>query len=239
MPEPVPAGTLDEMVAYYRARAAEYDEWFYRQGRFDRGPEANARWRAELAHVVAAFDALALAGDILELAPGTGLWTARLAPLADTVTAVDASPEMIAINRAKLAAIPGGDRVTYVLADLFAWTPDRRYDAVCFGFWISHVPDERLDPFLRTVAAALKPGGKVFFLDGQREPTSTAADHHLPPAGTQTMTRRLNDGREFQIVKNFYEPAALAARCAAAGLAVTVRETPTYFLYGVGSRVVG
>ena len=24
---------LDEQMAYYRARAAEYDEWFFRQGR--------------------------------------------------------------------------------------------------------------------------------------------------------------------------------------------------------------
>jgi demethylmenaquinone methyltransferase/2-methoxy-6-polyprenyl-1,4-benzoquinol methylase len=51
------------------------------------------------------------------------------------------------------------------------------------------------------------------------------------------MTRRLNDGREYQIVKNFYVPDALAARCAAAGLAVTVRETATYFIYGAGERM--
>ena len=47
-------------------------------------------------------------------------------------------------------------------------------------------------------------------------------------------TRRLNDGREFQIVKNFHEPAALAARFAAVGLDVDVRETATYFIYGTG-----
>ncbi len=50
------------------------------------------------------------------------------------------------------------------------------------------------------------------------------------------MTRRLNDGREFQIVKNFYEPGSLAQRCAAAGLDVDVRETATFFLYGAGRR---
>ena len=30
---------LGEQVEYYRARAEEYDEWFFRQGRYDRGPE--------------------------------------------------------------------------------------------------------------------------------------------------------------------------------------------------------
>ena len=153
MRDMVPAGTLEEMATYYRARAAEYDEWFYRQGRFDRGPEANGRWFAEAEEVFAALDALAPDGDVLELAPGTGIWTARLLRHARTITAIDASPEMIAINRAKVAS----DRVRYLLADLFAWRPDRRYDAVCFAFWISHVPDERLDPFLATVAAAASP----------------------------------------------------------------------------------
>ncbi|MBX6342304.1 MAG: class I SAM-dependent methyltransferase, partial [Thermomicrobiaceae bacterium] len=50
------------MREYYRERAAEYDEWFYRQGRYDRGPEANARWFAEADEVAAALDALDLRG---------------------------------------------------------------------------------------------------------------------------------------------------------------------------------
>jgi len=231
----IPRSTLDAMVDYYRARAAEYDEWFYRQGRYDHGPEANGRWHGEAGEVFAAFDALGVTGDVLELAPGTGIWTERLVGVARAVTAVDASPEMVALNRAKLAG-RGGERVNYVVGDVFAWRPERQYDAVVFGFWISHVPLERLDAFLSTVVAALRPGGKVFFVDGRREPSSTAADHRLPDVDEQVMTRRLNDGREYQIVKNFYEPPALAARCASAGLAVEIRETATYFMYAAGTR---
>lgn len=232
MGDTVPEATLAEMAEYYRQRAAEYDEWFYRQGRYDKGPEANARWFAEAETVFAALDALGITGDVLELAPGTGIWTDRLARTARTITAVDASPEMVAINRAKV----GSERVSYVLADLFAWRPERRYDAVCFGFWLSHVPLERLDAFLGTVADALKPGGALFFVDNRREPDSTARDQTLPETGEQLMTRKLNDGRTYQIVKNFYEPAALAARCAAHGLDVAVHETPTFFIYGAGTR---
>src|SRR5436305_2383058 len=65
MSEPVSSETLNEMVDYYRARANEYDEWFYRRGRYDRGPETNVRWHSEVNEVFAALDALGIEGDIL------------------------------------------------------------------------------------------------------------------------------------------------------------------------------
>ena len=232
MTAPVPAPILDEMVEYYRARAPEYDEWWQRQGRYDRGPAANARWFAEIQEVLTDFDACGFTGAILELAPGTGNWTQQLLRTADTITAVDASPEMIDLNRARVQS----KRVTYILADLFTWQPDRQYDAIFFGFWLSHVPTERLAGFWRTVALALRPGGKLFFLDNLREATTTSVDQHLPAADSQLMTRKLNDGRTFQIVKNYFEPARLTAQCQAAGLDVMVKTTTTYFLYGLGQK---
>jgi ubiquinone/menaquinone biosynthesis C-methylase UbiE len=228
----VSAETLQEMQAYYRARAREYDQWFYRQGRYNRNPETNAAWFAETDEVFAALEAQQLSGDVLELAPGTGIWTERLIGTATTLTAVDGSPEMLEINKAKVK----NGHVTYLQADLFTWQPERTFDAVFFGFWISHVPIERLDGFLQRVAAMLKSGGKVFFVDGRREPTSTAVNHHLPSEESQVMTRILNDGRAFQIVKNFYDPVPLMMQCKNVGLNVQVQTTESYFLYGYGIK---
>ena len=73
---------LAEQLAYYRARAREYDTWFRREGLHDLGEELNARWRHELDGVHAALDAFAPRGDVLELAYGTGEWTIRLAEAA-------------------------------------------------------------------------------------------------------------------------------------------------------------
>jgi hypothetical protein len=41
---------LEEQIAYYKARVNEYDEWFLRQGRYDRGnrPRSNASILTEL-----------------------------------------------------------------------------------------------------------------------------------------------------------------------------------------------
>lgn len=38
---------LAEQVEYYRARAAEYEDWSFRRGRYDHGPEANTTWFAQ------------------------------------------------------------------------------------------------------------------------------------------------------------------------------------------------
>lgn len=221
---------LREQIAYYRARAGEYDEWFLRQGRYDRGAEANAAWFDEVGALVRALDDFRPRGRVLELAAGTGLWTQRLAVYAETLTAVDASSEVLALNRARV-----GDRraASYVVADLFDWRPAGRYDTIFFSFWLSHVPPERLAGFFASVRDALADGGRVFFIDSLRTQTSTARDHALPDAaGATTLTRRLNDGREFEIVKVFYMPDALAAQLSALGWHADVHATGQFFLYG-------
>jgi demethylmenaquinone methyltransferase/2-methoxy-6-polyprenyl-1,4-benzoquinol methylase len=83
---------LREQIEYYRQRASEYDEWFFRQGRYDRGEEHRQQWFFEVAEVETALRSATPSGDILELACGTGLWTRHLLPFATHLTAVDASP---------------------------------------------------------------------------------------------------------------------------------------------------
>jgi 2-polyprenyl-3-methyl-5-hydroxy-6-metoxy-1,4-benzoquinol methylase len=222
-----------EQVAYYEARASEYDEAYERRGRHDHGAAANAIWLRELGEVRAVLDGLPLEGaQVLELAAGTGVWTEVLAAGGATITAVDASSEMLKRNQARLGSLAA--KVRYEQADVFAWRPDQSYDAVVFCFWITHVPVERLDSFLRSVASTVHPDGWVFFVDDRER--SLSFDVSTRIEGTSRVTvRRLNDGREYRVVKNFWEPGELQDRCRLAGLATTVSQT-TYFQYGVGRR---
>jgi hypothetical protein len=64
---------IREQIAYYRARADEYDEWWTRSGRYDRGPDQRARWLTEIGVIERALAAQAPLGDVLELACGTGI----------------------------------------------------------------------------------------------------------------------------------------------------------------------
>jgi len=222
---------LQDQIDYYRARAAEYDEWWLRGGRYDRGAELNARWHAETGAVETALVAWLderRPRHVLELACGTGLFTRHLAPRADHVTAVDASSEVLAINRARVAS----DNVEYVEADLFAWQPPWRYDAVFFSFWLSHVPPVRFDAFWAMVGRALVPGGAAYLIDSAFDRTSTAKDHVLPGHDEGVVTRRLNDGREFRIVKVFYEPDTLTTRLKQIGWSAALNRTANYFIHG-------
>jgi demethylmenaquinone methyltransferase/2-methoxy-6-polyprenyl-1,4-benzoquinol methylase len=223
-------GLLQGQIEYYRARAAEYDEWLDRKGRYDHGPEENAKWFAEFEIVSRALDRFAPRGRVLEFAGGTGYWTERLARHADSVTVVDASTEMLALNRARVDA----SNVRRVIADIFNFEPDGTYDVVFFGFWLSHVPTERFAPFWNMVRSCLGPGGRVFFVDSRPNPVSTAVDQQLPGAESTVMLRRLNDGREYEIVKVFYSPTDITARLAELGWDIEAHTTDNHCLYAFG-----
>jgi len=205
---------LDEQIAYYSARAPEYHE----------GVIPGAIGGGE---IEAALDVFRPAGDVLELACGPGTWTPQLLRHADTLTAVDASAEMLAI-----AASVAGDRVRFVHADLFAWRPDRRYDVVFFGFWLSHVPLERFERFWSLVADCLASGGRVFFADdGYRTP-----DELIEGESSSTILRRTGDGTAYRAVKVPHEPDELERRLAELGWSIAVTRTSGPFYRGAGTR---
>jgi hypothetical protein len=56
-----------------------------------------------------------------------------------------------------------------------------------------------------------------------------------PAVRDQLQDRKLDDGREFRIVKVFYEPPEIAAAAAKAGIGIEVRTTAEYFVFGQGT----
>ncbi len=159
------------MLAYYEARAPEYDDWYLRRGRYERGPIHDAAWNAELDVAGRWLDALPIAGEIVELAAGTGWWSPLLAAKGE-LSLYDGNPGPLDRARERLVA----HRLRAHLHVRDAWAePDRAVDAVFTGFWLSHVPRARLDAFLAIVRRWLKPGGTFAFIDSLPDPQSSAA----------------------------------------------------------------
>jgi SAM-dependent methyltransferase len=204
---------LAEQVAYYRALAPEFGDHALH------APGGDA--------VVAALEAFRPTGDVLELACGPGTWTPALLRHAATVTAVDAAPEMLAIASARI----DDERVSFIEADVFSWRPDRRYDVVFFGFWLSHVPLERFESFWSLVGDCLRPDGRVFFIDdGYRTP-----EELIEGERSSTIQRRLNDGTAFRAVKVAATPSDLEARLSGLGWRISVMPTSGPFFWGSGT----
>lgn len=212
---------LDEQIAFYRARAPEYDQ--------------SLGTLAALAPLMRALRATAPTGDAVELACGTGLWTIELLKIAQTVTAIDSSPEMLARNRARIAGAAPSEigRVDYRVADLFGWAPERQYDLLFAGFWVSHVPPAMVDPFLDTVRAAVRPGGTAFIVDQCNDISDDA--QRIEWEGI-VQTRRVRDGRTFSIVKVYYHPSLLAARLSRFGFDAHGRRVGESFFSLVGRK---
>ena len=198
---------LAEQLRYYRARAAEYDVGSY-------GNE-----RSDVPAVARTIEAL---GDVLELACGTGVWTRELAPRAASYLAVDAAPEMLA----RAADATAGLGVELMRGDVFdlALPPGRDFDTVFFSFWISHVPVPRFAEFWTSVARALRPGGRVVFVD-ELPARAVHETDVVDTADGPIATRVLSDGSSHRVVKVFYEPTDLVAQLDELGWAATV--TPT------------
>ncbi|MBC5765750.1 class I SAM-dependent methyltransferase [Ramlibacter albus] len=181
--------SADDLKGYYRSRAPEYDQVYAK-------PERQQDLRAIEAWLPTVF-----AGKrVLEVACGTGYWTQFIAPAASGVLAVDSSPETMRIA----ATRPGVANVQFVEGDAYrlpeAGTP---FEAAFAGFWISHVPRQRVEGFLVGLRARLAHGATVVLLDNRFVPGSSTPIAETDADGNTYQQRPLADGSTHRVLKNF------------------------------------
>ena len=207
---------IARQIAYYRARAPEFE-----LSHHEPTPELRA-----------ALDEFAPRGRVLELACGTGIWTAEILrhPI-DELTCIDAAPEMLAIHEERIS----DPRVRRERHDLFSWGSDGlRYDAVIFAFWLSHVPPARFSAFWSSVADALADDGRVFFVDDDAR--AEISEEPIPDAEIPAVLRRLDDGSAHVAIKVFHQPTDLQADLRTLGWDAEVRPAGDRFLVGTARR---
>lgn len=220
-----------EMIAYYAARAGEYDEWYLRTGRYAHDSANDAAWMTDLDLAARWLDGVSMNGELVELATGTGWWSPHLAAKG-RLTLYDASAEMLEFARARLLGM--GRSAAFEVRDAWA-EPDRHVGGLFAGFWLSHVSRDRLADFLSLAHRWLAPGGTFAFIDSRQDPASGAIDHRPPLDGVQL--RRLDDGRSFRVRKIYYSRDELDGALMNAGFAdAKVETTERFFLLGSARR---
>ena len=205
------------MPGFYRRRAAEYEAIYAK-------PERQADLRA-LERLIPE----RMAGRrVLEVACGTGYWTVRVARTANSLLATDAVEEPMKIARAKDY---GGAAVRFELADAYALAPGLgRFDAALAIFWWSHVPRRRIGAFLDSLHARLERGARVLYMDNRYVEGSSTPIHERDAEGNSYQVRRLADGSENRVIKNFPSEAELRADLAPHAAALAYRELPYYWV---------
>ena len=177
------------MKDYYAARAKEYDKIYAK-------PERQQDLRAIEQWLPSKF---AQCG-VLEVAAGTGYWTQFIAPAARRVVALDASDETLSIAKTR----PGVAAVDWVVGDAYDMSlGEQKFDAVFAGFWLSHIPLEKLPGYLRYLNGFLKPGARVIFLDNLYVQGNSTPLSERDAAGNTYQTRPLADGSTHKVLKNY------------------------------------
>jgi ubiquinone/menaquinone biosynthesis C-methylase UbiE len=186
-----------ELVQYYRRRAAEYEAIYAKPERQD-----------DLGHLRAAIPARLRGATVLEIACGTGYWTHLVSPVASRVVATDVAEEPMRLARAKTYE----GKVQFSIADAYALHESLgSFDAALAVFWWSHVPRQRIGEFLGSLHARLERGARVVLMDNRYVENSSTPITESDAHGNTYQLRRLGDGGEVRVLKNF--PSEAELRC--------------------------
>ncbi len=186
-----------KMSEYYNSRAPEYEQIYYRDV-----PDR----RREIDIEAARLEGLATDKTVIDLACGSGYWTEILARKAKSVLAVDASQEMLDETAKKKFKA----EVKLVQSDMFEAAIGQKFDLVSSGFWFSHQPKEELSQFYSLLKRLVKPNGLIWLIENNPPAESDINDSiRVDEHGNNFKGRKLDDGTEFVILKNYFSAAEL------------------------------
>jgi len=205
------------MVAYYAERAQEFERIYEKPERREQLDELKRLVRATFA-----------GRRVLEPACGTGYWTAVAAEVAAHITAFDMNESVLALARAK-----GLDpqRVKFLLGDAYEPPPfAKRFDAALVAFWWSHMPRRRVVGFLERLHALLEPGALVVCMDNTFVPGESTPITRVDEDRNTFQLRRLENGHEFDVVKNYPTEDELRAAIGTLATGIDVKWLRHYWV---------
>lgn len=173
---------------YYDLRASEYDDWYLGRGLYE--PLERPGWEEEVARLERVVAELPR-GRVLDVACGTGFLTRHLP---GEVTALDASPAMLALARRR------APRATFVQGDALDLPfEDGAFDLVFTAHFYGHLREQDR---LRFLAEARRVAPGLVVVDSAVR-AGVAAE--------QEQERVLKDGSRHTVFKRYFTAGELAA----------------------------
>ena len=186
------------LIDYYAKRANEYERIYQkpeRQNDLERLRDLSRK---------------TLAGkNVLEIACGTGYWTQVISQTANSITATDINEEVLQIARAKIY----GCTISFQKADVFGLSPlsQNNFTAGLAAAWWSHLQRSQIRNFLLHFHRLFPPGSLLVFMDNQFVPGSNTPISRTDDDGNTYQTRKLENGNEYEILKNFPDEKEIRA----------------------------
>jgi len=202
----------EEMLRYYHQRADEYDGLYEGRVATAIGRDVYVEETAAVGRIARCFGK----GAVLDVGCGTGFWLQFYARNCSSFTFLDQSDRMLARSRERAESAGVAAQSVFVQAGFEdASLPEEAYDAALVGFVLSHVPAADEEGFLSKLSRVVKPQAQLLVIDSAWSP-ERQADRRK--AGT--LTRVLEDGREFRIYKRYFEAAELSEMVGCYGFGV-------------------
>ncbi|MFX0034138.1 MAG: class I SAM-dependent methyltransferase [Candidatus Hermodarchaeota archaeon] len=175
---------------YYADRAYEYDKTYLRPER-----------QKDIKKLHKLLKTLLKDHIVLEIACGTGYWTKTIAIVSKCITAVDINDEVLQI--AKNRGIPS-NKVIFIQDDVYILNKIQgNFSAGFAGFWWSHIPKSKLKQFITLFHSKVQPNALIIFIDNRHVKRSSISISRMDIHGNTYQIRKLEDGREYEILKNF------------------------------------
>ena len=208
------------LLEYYEQRAEHYDVMY----------DIPAR-QAELGSLARYLSDTLAHQQVLEVACGTGYWTERYAPAAQSVVATDLCVPMLEQARNKVYPL---NKVEFERADAFD-LPAGKYSAIVAGFWWAHVKRSQQSMFLEHLQKTGGAGTQLILFDNCYVEGNVADGRSTPIARTDAegntyQIRRLTDDTRYEVLKNYPTDSALRKKLAAHARDIRIERGRYYWV---------
>ncbi len=194
--------SLEKNLAdYYNERASVFD---VTSGYTN--PESEKLWEP----IKKRFQEIFRGRKVLDIACGTGYWTAVIGETAEAVLGIDINRSLLVQAQKRCSSLP---HVRFQVADAFTLegVPGDFNTAFGHGWW-SHIPKKNIKSFLTSLHSRLTPGALVLFND---QLPYDGFYRKQDNDGNTLEQRILPNTRSFMIVKNFPDEQEIRTALAA------------------------
>ena len=188
---------LNPVKEYYKKRIKEYEEIYYRDDPIR---------LEEIDYISNSLKKLMKDRTVLEIASGTGYWTQYISESAFKITATDSINEMLDYAKLKIYSCDIEFKVENAYELSFK---NYEFEAGVANFWFSHVPREEINLFIKEFHRVLKRNAIVFLADNIFNETIGGLLIKSNGDSNSYKLRKLKDGSEYKIVKNYYDKEEL------------------------------